>query len=163
MTEKRQPGWTLRVRFGPVRNAPDPAHHVLVDLDTESQPDVRGNVRTAPSPIALFHGHDCVEQILAGSLGARPATALWRKQHPVFWLPKPVVEPHQRGRPENGGGAENAYPADEKSTPTGKDTIGSAQVGSALTATIENEQLMLPESTRRRRNQDLPVAPAGQL
>jgi hypothetical protein len=74
------------------------------------------------------------------------------------------VEPHQRGRPENGGGAENAYPADEKSTPTGKDTIGSAPVGSELTATIENEPLMLDQN---RLGDDgtktSPVAPAGQL
>jgi hypothetical protein len=52
------------------------------------------------------------------------------------------VETQQSGRPQNDGRAKKACPANEKSTQTGKDTIGGAQVGSALSAAIEDEQLM---------------------
>jgi len=39
------------------------------------------------------------------------------------------VETQQSGRPQNDGRAKKACPANEKSTQTGKDTIGGAQVG----------------------------------
>jgi hypothetical protein len=69
-------------------NAPDPANHVLVHLDTESQPDLLGNVRTAPSPIALFHCNDCLTRIDSATTERRPlgraswatVTIKWRKR-----------------------------------------------------------------------------------
>ena len=56
------------------------------------------------------------------------------------------MEMQQRGRPERDGGAEKACPANEKSTQTGDDTIGDAQVGRALSAPIEDEQLMFDQN-----------------
>jgi hypothetical protein len=48
----------------------------------------------------------------------------------------------QGGRFHNDGGTENAHPAHEKSTQTGDDPIGGAQVGRTFAAAIEDQQLM---------------------
>src|SRR5262245_7543624 len=56
------------------------------------------------------------------------------------------METKQRGRPQSDGRAKKAGPANEKSTQTSQDTISGAQVGSALTAAIEDEQLMLDQN-----------------
>src|SRR6266851_7552359 len=48
VAEKREPGWTSRIRFRPVMHAQDTANHILVDLNAESQRDLLGNARTAP-------------------------------------------------------------------------------------------------------------------
>ena len=51
----------------------------------------------------------------------------------------------QSGRLQNDSGTENACRAYEKGTQTGDDPIRGAQVGSALAATIEDQQLMPDE------------------
>jgi hypothetical protein len=48
VAEKREPGWTSRIPFRPVRNAQDTANHILVDLDAESQGDLLRDSWTAP-------------------------------------------------------------------------------------------------------------------
>ena len=79
VTEERKPGWTLRPWIWPVVGAQDPANHIFVYLDSESQRNLLGNVRTTPSGIALFHCNDCVDEISVWSLRARPTTALLMK------------------------------------------------------------------------------------
>ena len=56
------------------------------------------------------------------------------------------MEAKQRGRSQSDGRTKDASSANEKSTQAGEDTVGSAQVGSALSAAIENQQLMFDKN-----------------
>jgi hypothetical protein len=44
-------------------SAQDTAHYILIDLDAESQRDLLGNARTAPTGIAPLHGHDGIDAV----------------------------------------------------------------------------------------------------
>ena len=52
------------------------------------------------------------------------------------------METKQRGRPQSDGRAKDASSANEESTQAGEDAVCGTQVGSALPAAIENEQLV---------------------
>src|SRR6516165_7700333 len=67
------------VRLWPVVSAQDAAHHILIDLHTESQGDLLGNARPAPTGIAPLPGHDGVDEFLVWSLRAGSTPALGRK------------------------------------------------------------------------------------
>jgi hypothetical protein len=54
----------------------------------------------------------------------------------------------ESGGPQSDGGTEQSTPADEQSIQTGDHPIGIAQLRSALTAAIQDQQLM-PESYLR--------------
>src|SRR5437868_639937 len=56
------------------------------------------------------------------------------------------MEAKQSGRPQSDGRAKEACRANEKSAQTDKNTIGGSQFGSALTAPIENEQLLFDQN-----------------
>src|SRR5215813_8355784 len=86
VTEKRKPGRTSRIRVRPVMNAQHTADNVLIDRHTKSQRDLLSNAGTTPAGIAPFHCYDCLDEVLVGSLRARPTTAPRRKQHADFRL-----------------------------------------------------------------------------
>src|SRR6516162_5788849 len=88
--ENCQPGGTRRFRFRPVVTTQDAPHYILIDLDVESQRDLLGNPRTAPTGIASLHGYHGVDEFLVRSLRAGATPALRRKQHAVLSLFQPV-------------------------------------------------------------------------
>src|SRR5580700_10837879 len=55
VAEKCEPGGTSRIRFRPVTNAQDTANNILVDFNAESQSNLLGNSRAAPTGITPFH------------------------------------------------------------------------------------------------------------
>ena len=126
-------------------NAQDTANNILVDFDAESQSNLLGNSRAAPTGITPFHFNDRVDEFLTRSFRTRLSPTLGRKQHLILSFRQQVVEMQQSGRLQNDSGPQNAYWAHEKGAQTGDDTIRGAQVGSTLTATIEDQELMLDE------------------
>src|SRR5690349_11564878 len=84
MAEKCQPGWTCRIRLRPVVRTQDTAHYILIDGDAESQCNLLGNARTAPTGIAPLHGHDGVDEFFVWPLRAGATPALGRKQPAVL-------------------------------------------------------------------------------
>jgi hypothetical protein len=123
-------------------SAQDTAHHILIDLDAESQNDLLGNARTAPMGIAPLHGHDGVNEFSVRSLRAGSTPALGRKQPAVLSFPQQVVQMQQGGGLQNDGGTEDACRPHQEGEQTGDEAIGGAQVGRTLASTIEDEQLM---------------------
>jgi hypothetical protein len=119
--------------------AQDTANNVLIDLDAESQRDLLGDAGTAPVGITTFHCNDGVDELSLRPLRARPTPVLGRKQHAVLSFSSAHCgEMQQSGRLQN----YNACAAHEEGTQTADDPIGGAQVGGALTAAIEDQQLM---------------------
>jgi hypothetical protein len=123
-------------------NTQDSSNRVLVDFNAESQRNLLSNSWTTPVPIAAFHCNDRVDQFLTWSFRARLLLLLRRGQETVLVLCQQMVEVQQGGRPQDDTRAENASRAHENSTQTGKDTICSTQVGSAPSASVEDQQLM---------------------
>jgi hypothetical protein len=123
-------------------NTQDPPNNVLIDPDAESQRDLLSDAGTAPIPIAPFHGNDGGDEVFLRSPRARPPPALGRKQSIVLSFPQQIVETQQRGRLQNDGGSENACRTHEKGAQTSDDAIRDAQVGRALAAPVEDQQLM---------------------
>ena len=77
------------------------ADNVLIDLHTKSQRDLLSNAGTTPAGITLFHRHDGLDEVLVGSLRARPAAVPRRKQHVVLSFAQHTVEMQQgRKHPE---------------------------------------------------------------
>src|SRR5215471_5505172 len=122
------------------------AHHsaddVLIDLHTESQRDLLRNAGTTPTGIPPFHCHDGLDEVLVGSLRARPTTVPGRKQHAVLSIAQQTVEMQQRGRLQNDGGTKDTCLAHEQGAQAGDDPIRGTQVGRTLAPAIEDEQLM---------------------
>ena len=96
VAEKREPGWTSRIRFWSVMNDQDTTNNILVDFDAESQSDLLGNSRAAPSGIAPFHFNDGVNEFLVWPFRTGLAAALWRKQQAILSLDEGMMEMQQR-------------------------------------------------------------------
>jgi hypothetical protein len=88
--------------------AQDTANYILIDLDAESQHDLLGNARTAPTGIAPLPGHDGVDEFLVRSLRAGSTPALGRKQQAVLAFPQQVVQRQHGGGLQHDGGTEDA-------------------------------------------------------
>ena len=86
--------------------------------------------------------NDRVDQFLTWSFRAGSLLLLGRKQETVLVHYRQMMEVQQGGRLQDDGRAKNASRAHEKSTHTGENTICSTQVGSALSASVEDQQLM---------------------
>src|SRR5215469_10052127 len=69
VAEKREPGRARRIRFRPVVNAEDTAHHILINGDSERQCDLLSDSRAAPSRIPPFHSTPAAMSSLVGRLG----------------------------------------------------------------------------------------------
>ena len=123
-------------------NAQHTTNNVLIDLHTESQRDLLSNAGTTPAGIPPFHCHDGLDEVLVGSLRARPTAVLGRKQHAVLSFAQHTVETQQSGRLQNDGGTKDACRAHEQRTQPGDNPIRGAQVGRTLAPAIEDEQLV---------------------
>src|SRR5215469_7833258 len=119
VAEKRKPGRTSRIRFRPVMNAQHTANNVLIDLHTESQRDLLSDARTAPAGIAPFHCHDGLDEVLVGSLWARPTAVPRRKQLAVLSLAQRTVEMQQSGCFQNDGGTKDTCRVQEQRAQAG--------------------------------------------
>jgi hypothetical protein len=143
-------------------NAQDTANNILVDLHSEGQRNLLRDSRTPPAGIAPFHLDDGVDQFLLGSFRTGMAPTSGGKQSAVLSFGQHVVELQQSGRLQNDGRAEKASPAHEQGAQTGDDTIFGSQVGRALSAAIQDAQLMFDEHRfGNDRPETRPVAPVG--
>src|SRR5580700_11489964 len=97
-------GTTSRIRFRPVTNAQDTANNILVDFDAESQSNLLGNSRAAPTGITPFHFNDRVDEFFTRSFRTRLSPTLGRKQHLILSFRQQVVEMQQSGRLQNDSG-----------------------------------------------------------
>jgi len=123
-------------------HAQDTANEILVNFNSESQCDLLRDPRTAPTRIPPLHLHNRVNQLLRGPLRAGATPPLWRKEQPILPLYKHLVEMQQGGRLQHDGRADKPCPADEKRAYPGDAAISCVQVGRALAATIQHDQLM---------------------
>jgi hypothetical protein len=64
----------------------NPADHILINRDAESQGDLLGNARTAPTWIPLLHFHNGTNQVGAWSFRTGLGSALRRKERSVFLM-----------------------------------------------------------------------------
>src|SRR5438128_3399435 len=94
MPQERKPGRT-RSEFRPKVHSKNPAHHVLVDIDTECECDLLGDSATTPPEIAPFHFNDRVDQIFCRPFRTRPADSSGRKQLAVLVLRQHLVKMQQ--------------------------------------------------------------------
>jgi hypothetical protein len=113
-------------------NAQDTANNILVDFNAESQRDLLGDSGTTPVGITPLHFSYCVDEFSIRSFRARLTPALGRKQQAVFSLRQLAVEIDQRGRLQDDCTTQNAGWVHEKDAQTGDDTLGGAEVGSAI-------------------------------
>src|SRR5262245_16377395 len=95
MSEKREPGRT-RPRLRSKMHGQNSAYNVLVDSDAESQRNLLGNSRTAPTRITPFHFNDGIDEFFAWSFRTRPTPIIGRKQEAVLSFDEQAVEPQQR-------------------------------------------------------------------
>jgi hypothetical protein len=123
-------------------NLQDPANHVPIDLNTESQRDLLGNAGTAPLGIPPFHLHHGWDECIGRSLGARSTTVPRGEQPAIFSFSQPLVEMQQSGRFQNDSRTKNACRADEKGAQGGDDPIRRAQIGCPLAPAIQDQKLM---------------------
>src|SRR4030095_10644274 len=137
-----KPGRTWGIGCRPVVNAQHTADNVLIDLHTESQRNLLRNAGTTPAGITPFRCHDGLDEVLVGSLRARPTAVPGRKQHAVLSLAQPTVEMQQSGRLQNDGGTNDTCRAQEQGAQAGDDPIRGTQVKRTLAPAIEDEQLM---------------------
>ena len=79
-------------------SAQNAANHVFVDIHAESQRDLLGDARTAPTRIAPLHGYDGVDEFSVRSFRAGSTPALGRKQQAVLAFPQQAVQMEQGGR-----------------------------------------------------------------
>src|SRR5215831_15213364 len=79
----------------------NPAHHVLVDIDTEGQPDLLCNSRAAPRGVAPFHFNDGIDQFFFRAFRTRPTPGMGRKQLAILSFDEQVMEMEQSGGPQN--------------------------------------------------------------
>ena len=141
VAQESEPGRPA-VGFWPVVHAQDTANDILVNFNSESQCDLLRDPRTAPTRIPPFHLHNRVNQLLRRPLRAGATPPLWRKEQPILPLYKHLVEMQQGGRLQHDGRADKPCPADEKRAYPGDEAISRVQVGRALAATIQHDQLM---------------------
>jgi len=73
-------------------NAEDPANHILVDGNAESQGDLLGDAGTTPVAITPFPFNDGVDEFFLRSFRARRTPALAREQYAVLSFSQHVVE-----------------------------------------------------------------------
>src|SRR5215510_15433081 len=83
------------------------ADNVLIDLHSESQRDLLRNAGTTPAGIPPLHCYDGIDEVLVGSLRARPTAAPGRKQDAVLSFAQHTVEMQQSGRLQNDGGTKD--------------------------------------------------------
>ena len=141
-------------------SAQNTANYILIDLDAESQRDLLGNARTAPTGIPPLHSHDGVDKFSVRSLRAGSTPALGRKQQAVLAFPQQAVQMEQRGGLQDDGGTEDACRAHEKGEQAGGEAIRGVQVGRTLAPTIEDKQLM-PDQADSAITERSPPGPAS--
>jgi hypothetical protein len=145
MSEEGKPGGATSIRFWPVVMGQDPANHILVDFDTESQSDLVRNPRTAPARIPLLHFHNRIDQWLGWALGSGTASTPRRKQQAILALCQQMVKTQEGRRLEHDGGAEKTCLANEEYAYTGDDPVSGAKVRRSFAATVQDEQLVPDE------------------
>ena len=138
MTEKGEPGRPAGSGFGPIMHPENPAHDVLVDIDTEGQRDLLCNSRAAPRGVAPFNFNDGIDEFFGRSLRTRLTTTFGRKQQTVLSFDENVMEMEQSGGPQNNRRSQNACGAHQKSAQPGNHPIRNPEIGSTLPAAIEN-------------------------
>jgi hypothetical protein len=146
VAEKGQPRRTSGIRFRPIMIGQDPANHVLIDFDTESQSDLFRNSRTAPTWIPSLHFDDGIDQILRRALRTRTTSAPRRKEQAIFPLCQHMVKMQERRRLEHDGGAEKTRPANEKHAQTGNHLVGGAKVRRAFAPAVQDQKLVPHEN-----------------
>src|SRR5947209_19247135 len=92
VAQKRKPGRTARTRFWAVVNAQESPHHILVNLDAESQRDLLSDAWAAPPGITPLHGNHGIDAVLVRSLRTRPMSAFGSKQDAVPSFAQQAVE-----------------------------------------------------------------------
>src|SRR2546425_6188493 len=123
MPQERKPGRT-RSGFRPKVHSKNPAHHVLVDIDTECECDLLGDSATTPPEIAPFHFNDRINEFLGRSFRPRSSSALGSKQRAVLSFCQHLVKMQQRRWLQGDSGPKNACGTHEKRAPTSDNPIG---------------------------------------
>ena len=123
----------------------NPAHHVLVDIDTEGQRDLLCNSRAAPRGVAPFHFNDGIDQFFFRTFRTRPTPGMGRKQLAMLSFDEEVMEMEQSGGLQNNRGPQNTCGTHQKSAQSCNHPIRNPKIGSTLSAAIENQQLMSNE------------------
>jgi hypothetical protein len=123
----------------------NPSHHVFIDGDGESQGNLLGDARTAPGGIALLHPHDGFNEFVGGTLGTRLAPASVGEKQAVLALRQNLVKMQEGRRLQHDGRTDPPGRSHKESTPAGDEPIREAEVGSSVSGTIEDQQLMFDE------------------
>ena len=76
VSKESQPGWPPGVLFRSVVTGENPANHVFVDGDVESQGNLLSDARAAPGGIALLHLDDGFNEFFVRPLWVGPPPAL---------------------------------------------------------------------------------------
>ena len=118
-----QPGRATGVVSRPIMNVQDPANHVLIDFDTESQSDLFRNSRTAPSGIALLHLNHSVDEFFAGPLWSGLTLALAWEEQAIFSVPQSLVNAQKSRGFQYDCRTDQASGAKEECTQTGHEAI----------------------------------------
>ena len=80
VTKHREPGRSRRVWCRLVPNSKNAPHHILVDGNTERECDLVRDPGTSPAWVPLLHVDDRSDDVLAGTLGARPRRPFGREE-----------------------------------------------------------------------------------
>jgi len=118
------------------------ADNVLIDLHAKSQRNLLSNAGATPAGISPFHCHDGLDEVVVGSLRARPTAAARRKQHAVLSFAQHDVEMQQSGRLQNDGGTKDTCRSHKQRAQAEDDPISGMQVCRTLAPAIEDDQLM---------------------
>jgi len=145
VAEKRKPGGTAPIRFRRVVNAQNTSHHILVDLDPESQCNLLSDSWTSPGGVPSFPLNNGIDEVFARPFWSWTTSALRRKQQLILSFRQHLVEMETRGWLQNNSRTKQAGLADETSAQTRNRPIHWTEIGRALPVTVQNEQLMPQE------------------
>jgi hypothetical protein len=145
VTKESQPGRTTGVWLGSVIRGQDAPNDVFIDGDAERPSNLLGNARAAPEGIALLGGDNRLNEFFGRAPGAGLGPAFRREEQAVLALGQDLVKAQERRWLQSKGRTDQPAGLYKQRAPTGDEAIREAEIGGALTGTIEDQELMFNE------------------
>jgi hypothetical protein len=120
----------------------DPPNDVLINIDAKRESNLLGNSPATPTGITAFHLNDSIDKFAGWAFRAPSPSVFGRKEHAVLPLNQHLVETQQSGWLQNDSRFENSCRSHQKGAQTGDNSIGNAQIGSPLSAAVQDQKLM---------------------
>jgi hypothetical protein len=120
----------------------NPPYDVLINIDAKCENNLLGDSPSTPTGIMLFHLDDSIDEFQGWAFRARSSTVFGRKEHAVLPLDQHLVETQQSGWLQNDSRFENSCRSHQKRAQTGDNPIGNPQIGSPLSAAVQDQKLM---------------------